>query len=280
MQGKTVVVTGATSGIGEVAAVELARRGARIVFVARNPLRRDMTLARLSVANDKAKHATYLADLSKLSEMKRVAKEIAAAEPKIDVLINNAGTLFAARETTPDGLELSFATNHMAYFVVTNLLLDRLKSTPGARIVSTSSDAHKSGKLNFDDLQSEKSFSGFRAYGTSKLCNILFTRELARRLEGTGVTANCLHPGFVATAFADNNDGLMGFIFGVLKKLAAITPEDGAKTIIYLASSPDVAGQSGGYYYKSAPATPSAAAQNDADAKRLWEVSTQIAGVG
>jgi NAD(P)-dependent dehydrogenase (short-subunit alcohol dehydrogenase family) len=280
MQGKTVVVTGATSGIGEVAAVELARRGARIVFVARNPLRRDRTLTRLSVANDKAKHAAYLADLSRLSEMKRVAGEIAAAEPRIDVLVNNAGTLFAARETTPDGLEMTFATNHMAYFVVTNLLLDRLKATPGARIVSTSSDAHKTGKLNFDDLQSEKSFSGFRAYGTSKLCNILFTRELARRLAGTGVTANCLHPGFVATGFADNNDGLMGFVFGIAKKLAAITPEDGAKTILYLASSPEVAGQSGGYYTKCAPATPSAAAQNDADAKRLWEISAKIAGVG
>ena len=280
MQGKTVVVTGATSGIGEVAAVELARQGARIVFIARNPLRRDTTLTRLSVANDKAKHAAYLADLSKLSEMKRVAGEIAAAEPRIDVLINNAGTLFAARETTPDGLELTFATNHMAYFVVTNLLLDRLKATPGARIVSTSSDAHKTGKLNFDDLQAEKSFSGFRAYGTSKLCNILFTRELARRLAGTGVTANCLHPGFVATGFAANNDGMTGFVFGVLKKMAAITPEDGAKTILYLASSPDVAGQSGGYYYKCAPITPTAAAQNDADAKRLWEVSAKIAGVG
>jgi NAD(P)-dependent dehydrogenase (short-subunit alcohol dehydrogenase family) len=243
-------------------------------------LRRDTTLARLSVANDKAKHTAYLADLSKLSEMKRVAGEIAAAESRIDVLINNACAVFTTRETTPDGLEMTFATNHMAYFVVTNLLLDKLKATPGARIVSTSSDAHKSGKLDFDDLQSEKSFAGFRAYGTSKLCNILFTRELARRLAGTGVTANCLHPGFVATGFGDNNDGLMGFGFGIAKKLAAITPEDGAKTILYLASSPDVAGQSGGYYYKCGPITPTAAAQNDADAKRLWEVSAKIAGVG
>ena len=280
MQGKTVVVTGATSGIGEVAAVELARRGARIVFVARNPLRRDTTLARLSVANDKAKHAAYLADISKLSEMKRVAGEIAAAEPRIDVLINNAGAVFGRRETTQDGLELTFATNHMAYFVVTNLLLANLKATPGARIVSTSSDAHKSGKLDFEDLQSEKKYSSFRAYGTSKLCNILFTRELARRLAGTGVTANCLHPGFVSTGFGDNNGGLMRFVFGALKKVAAITPDDGAKTIIYLASSPEVAGQSGFYYYKCAPLAPTAAAQNDADAKRLWEISAKIAGVG
>jgi len=280
MQGKTVVVTGATSGIGEVAALELARKGARIVFVARNPLRRDATLARLMVANDKAEHAAYLADLSRLSEMKRVAGEIAAAEPKIDVLINNAGAIFARRETTPDGLEMTFATNHLAYFVVTNLLLERLKAAPGARVVSTSSAAHKSGKLNFDDLQSEKSFSGFAAYGTSKLCNILFTRELARRLSGTGVTATCLHPSFVATRFGDNNEGLWAFGVAIAKRFGAISVEEGAKTIVYLASSPEVAGQSGGYYYKCAPETPSAAAQNDADAKRLWDVSAKIAGVG
>jgi len=280
MQGKTVVVTGATSGIGEVAALELARKGARIVFVARNPLRRDATLARLMVANDKAEHAAYLADLSRLSEMKRVAGEIAAAEPKIDVLINNAGAIFARRETTPDGLEMTFATNHLAYFVVTNLLLERLKAAPGARVVSTSSAAHKSGKLNFDDLQAEKSFSGFRAYGTSKLCNILFTRELARRLSGTGVTATCLHPSFVATRFGDNNEGLWAFGVAIAKRFGAISVEEGAKTIVYLASSPEVAGQSGGYYYKCAPETPSAAAQNDADAKRLWDVSAKIAGVG
>ena len=280
MQGKTVVVTGATSGIGEVAAIELARQGARIVFVARNQMRSDTMLTRLTIANDKVKHTAYVADLSRLADMKRVAGEIAAAEPKIDVLINNAGAVFNARETTADGLEMTFATNHLAYFVMTNLLLDRLKAASGARIVSTASDAHKSGKLNFDDLQSEKSFSGFRAYGTSKLCNILFTRELARRLAGTGVTANCLHPGFVATGFGDNNGGLMGFVLGIAKNVGAITPEDGAKTIIYLASSPDVAGQSGGYYYKCAPATPTAAAQSDADAKRLWEVSAKIAGVG
>lgn len=280
MQGKTVVVTGATSGIGEVAAVELARQGARIVFVARNPLRRDTTLARLSFANDKAEHTAYLADLSRLSEMKRVAGEIAAAEPKIDVLIDNAGALFAKREATADGLEMTFATNHLAYFVVTSLLLNNLKATPGARIVVTASDAHKSGKLNFDDLQSEKSYSAFRVYGTSKLCNILFTRELARRLAGTGVTANCLHPGFVATQFADNNDGLLPVVVGIAKRAAAIAPEEGAKTIIHLAASPQVAGKSGGYFYKCAPATPTAAAQNDADAKRLWEISAKISGVG
>jgi len=280
MQGKTVVITGATSGIGEVAAVELARMGARIVFVARSPFRSDTTMTRLSIANAGAKHVAYHADLSRLSEMKRVASEIAAAEPKIDVLINNAGAFFNTREKTPDGLEMTFALNHMAYFVVTNLLLDKLKATPGARIVSTASDAHKGAKLDFDDLQCEKKFSGFAVYSKSKLCNILFNRELARRLTGTGVTANCLHPGFVATRFGDNNDGVMGFGIGIIKKVGAITPDEGAKTLVYLASSPDVAGQSGGYYYKSAPATPTKEAQNDADAKRLWEISAKIAGMG
>jgi NAD(P)-dependent dehydrogenase (short-subunit alcohol dehydrogenase family) len=277
MKGKTVVVTGGTSGIGEVAAVELAQRGARIVLVARSRARADSIMAKLASANPAVQHTVHFADLSQLSEMKRVATEIAAAEPKIDVLINNAGAMFAKREVTADGLEMTFAVNHMAYFVVTAGLLDRLKATPGARAVSTASDAHKAGRLDFNDLQAEQRYSGFRVYGTSKLCNILFTRQLARRLEGTGVTAVCLHPGFVATRFADNNEGLLGFTFGLLKRLAAITPESGAKTIVHLASSPDVAGKGGTYWYKCAPTAPNAAAQNDADAKRLWEISERIA---
>jgi len=278
MKGKTVVITGGTSGIGEVAAEELARLGARIVVIARSPFRAEAVMARLGIANPDAKHAVYIADLSRLSEMKRVTGEIAAAEPAVDVLVNNAGAMFTRRETTADGLEMTFALNHLAYFVVTNLLLPKLKA--GARIVSTSSDAHKSGKLDLDDPQSAKAYSGMRAYGTSKLCNILFTRELARRIEGTGVTANCLHPGFVATRFGDNNDGFIGWGFAIAKKIAAITPEEGAKTIVYLAASPEAAGKSGGYYYKSALATPSAAARNDADARRLWEATARIAGVG
>ena len=280
MKGKTVVITGATSGIGEVAAVELARQGARIVFVARSPYRAEVLATRLGIANPDVKHAAHFADLSRISEMKRVAAEIAETEPRIDVLIDNAGAMFSKRDVTADGLEMTFATNHLAYFVITNLLLERLKATPGSRIVVTASDAHKSGKLDFNDLQSEKGYAAFRVYGTSKLCNILFTRELARRLEGTGVTANCLHPGFVATSFGDNNDGLLRFGIGIAKRLAALTPDEGGKTIVYLASSPDVAGKSGGYYHKCALATPTAAAQNDADAKRLWDVSAKITGIG
>ncbi|HEX4303074.1 MAG TPA: SDR family oxidoreductase [Rhizomicrobium sp.] len=281
MQNKTVVVTGGTSGIGEVAALNLAGQGARIVLIARDHARADATVAKLKAANPSAAHTVHIADLSALAGMKRAATEIAAAEPRIDVLVNNAGAVFLSREESTDGLEMTFATNHMAYFVVTNILLPNLKATPGARIVSTASDAHKAGRLDFDDLQSEKSYGAFRAYGTSKLCNILFTRELAKRLGGSGVTANCLHPGFVGTRFGQNNatnillKGLAGLImtFG-------LKPEDGAKTIIHLASSPDVATISGEYFYKCKVIEPSLAAQNDADAARLWDVSAQIAGFG
>ncbi len=281
MQSKTVVITGATSGIGEVAALRLASQGARIVMIARDRERAIATQARLKGANPAAEHRALYADLSSLSDMKRVAHEIADSESKIDVLVNNAGAVFLSRKVSPDGLEMTFATNHMAYFVLTNVLLDRLKATPGARIVSTASDAHRGGRIDFDDLQLEKSYGVARAYGTSKLMNILFTRELSRRLAGTGVTANCLHPGFVGTRFGANNarSGIMKLVHRALMSFG-ISPEEGAKTIVYLASSPDVAGKSGGYYYKNKIAEPTAAAQSDADAKRLWEVSAKIAGVG
>lgn len=274
MQGKTVVITGATSGIGEVAAIRLSEKGARIVAVARDKARADATLKKLKGTG----HAVHYADLSRLSEMKRVAGEIAAAEPNIDVLMNNAGALFNSRQLTEDGLEKTFAMNHMAYFVVTNLLLAHLK--PGARIVSTASDAHKGAKLNFDDLQSGKSYSGFPVYGKSKLANILFNRELARRIAGTGVTANCLHPGFVATRFGDQSGGIVSVAVRVAKPFGGISPEKGAETMIYLASSPDVENVSGEYFYKCKRATPTAEAQDDVSARRLWDVSVKLSGVG
>jgi NAD(P)-dependent dehydrogenase (short-subunit alcohol dehydrogenase family) len=281
MQGKTVVVTGGTSGIGEVAAFRLAGQGARIVLIARDPKRGDVTLSMLKQANPAADHKVHYGDLSSIADMKRVATEVANTEPRIDVLVNNAGAVFLSRQTSVDGLEMTFATNHMNYFVVTNILLDRLKATPGARIVSTASEAHKSGKLDFDDLQSAKSYSTFRVYGTSKLCNILFTRELARRVDGTGVTANCLHPGFVGTRLGQNN-ATNFFIKALARTIMTfgISPEEGAKTIIHLASSPDVATISGEYFYKCKVAEPSLAAQDGDAAKRLWDVSAKIAGVG
>jgi NAD(P)-dependent dehydrogenase (short-subunit alcohol dehydrogenase family) len=279
MRDKVVVITGATSGIGEVAADRLAQKGARIVFVARDRARGEEMRKHLRAIAGHAEHTVHYADLSRLSEMKRVAEAIAVTEPQIDVLINNAGALFTHRQMTDDGLERTFALNHMSYFVITNLLLDRLRDTPGARIVSTASDAHKGKRLRFDDLQSAHGYSGFAVYGRTKLMNILFTRELARRLAGSGVTANCLHPGFVSTRFGDQSGGFMSLAVRIAKNFA-ITPEQGAETIIYLASSPAVEGKSGGYYYKCQPDTPSRAAQNDADAARLWEISAKISGVG
>jgi NAD(P)-dependent dehydrogenase (short-subunit alcohol dehydrogenase family) len=275
MQGKTVVITGATSGIGEVAAIRLAEQGARIVFTARDPARADDTMAALKKANPGADHALHMADLSTLAEMKRVAGEL-AREPQIDVLINNAGALFNKRQETADGLEMTFALNHMAYFTVTNLLLAKLK--PGARIVTVASNAHRGAKLDFNDLQSRKGYIGFPVYARSKLCNILFNRELARRI-GSGITANALHPGFVATRFGDNSGGLMRTVLKVAKPIGAISPEEGAQTIIYLASSPHVPGVTGEYFYECKPTTPTAEARNDEDARKLWEISESIAGL-
>ena len=275
MQDKTVVITGATSGIGEVAAIRLAERGARIVHVARDRARAEATQVALRHANPAADHVFHIADLSLLSEMKRVAGEIVAAEPRIDVLIDNAGALFTARHETTDGLELTFALNHMGYFVITNLLLPNI--VDGGRIVAVASGAHRAAKLDLDDLQLRNGFGGWRAYANSKLCNILFTRALARRCP-RGITANCLHPGFVATRFADQSGGWTQRLAGFAKRLSAITPEEGAKTIIYLASSPDVAGTSGKYFCKCKVETPTAAGQNDANADRLWQLSEAIAG--
>lgn len=274
MQGKTVIITGATSGIGEVAAIRLAEQGARIVFTARDKARADATMAALRKANPVADHAVHMADLSTLAEMKRVGR-ILAQEPQIDVLVNNAGALFNKRQETADGLEMTFALNHMGYFVITNILLNRLG--PGARIVTVASNAHRGAKLKFDDLQSTRGYVGFPVYSKSKLANILFNRELARRAP-QGVTANALHPGFVATRFGDNSGGLMRTVLKVAKPIGAISPEEGARTIIYLASSPEVAGVTGEYFFECKPATPTAEARNDADARRLWEMSEAIAG--
>jgi NAD(P)-dependent dehydrogenase (short-subunit alcohol dehydrogenase family) len=279
MKGKTVVITGSTSGIGEVAAERLAEAGARIVLVARDKARGEATLTKLCGLTPGAGHTVHYGDLSRVSEMKRLAEGISAAEPKIDVLINNAGALFNTRKLTEDGLEYTFATNHVAYHVLTLGLRSSLLAAGKARVVSTASDAHKGAKLDFDDLQSAKGYSGFKIYGRSKLCNILWTRELARRWADTGITANCLHPGFVATRFGDQSGGLLQPVVGIAKTFA-ITPQKGAETIVYLASSPDVEGVSGGYFYKCRPATPSREAQDDAAAKRLWEETAKLTGVG
>jgi len=278
MQGKVVVITGATSGIGQIAAERLAGMGARMVLVARDKARGEAALARLRTANPSANHTIHYADLSSVADTKRVAAEIAAAEPRIDVLINNAGAVFSSRQVTPDGLEMTFATNHMAYWIMTHGLRERLVASKPSRVVSTASDAHKGQSLDLDDLQATKSYSAFKVYGRSKLANILFTRALARRTEKAGVTANCLHPGFVATRFGDRSGGLLSIVIRVAK-MFAITPEKGAETIVYLASSPDVAEVSGQYFYQSRPATPTKQALDDATGEKLWEITKKLAGV-
>jgi len=288
MKGKVVVITGATSGIGQVAAEKLAAMGARIVQVARDRERGKAAMARLNQVAPGISHSIYYADLLRLSEMKRVAAEIAQVEPRIDVLINNAGAMFGTRQLTEDGLERTFALNHMSYFMMTQGLLDRLAASAPARVVNTASDAHTSGTVDFDDLQSEKAYRpslwdglryggpAFKVYASSKLMNILYTRELARKFAGTGVTANSLHPGFVATRFGDQTGGLIGFGIGIAKRFA-LTPEQGAETLVYLASSPEVAAVTGEYFHKCRPATPSREAQDDAKAQRLWIETSKIA---
>jgi NAD(P)-dependent dehydrogenase (short-subunit alcohol dehydrogenase family) len=248
-------------------------------MVARDRARAEETLKRLREVGPGAAHRVHYADLSLMADVKKVGAEIAAAEPRIDVLVNNAGSMFGGRLLTPEGLERTFALNHMSYFVLTHYLRGSLMAAAPARIVNTASNAHLRATLDFGDLQTKNGYMPTLAYGRSKLCNILFTRELARRLAGSGVTANCLHPGFVATNFGQRDAGLFGWGLR-LAMLFAARPEPGADTIIHLAGSPAVEGVSGRYFYNSRETTPSAAAQDDAVAERLWRESEKIAGLG
>ena len=275
MQGKIVAATGATSGIGAKAVEALARQGARIVLVAREPTRAEATLARLEAVAPGLRHRAYLADLSLMREASRVGAQIAAAEPRIDVLLNNAGAIFGDRRVTEEGLERTFALNHMSYFIMTARLAGALKAAAQGRVVSTASRAHRGARLDFDDLQSERGFTGWGAYQRSKLANILFTRELARRWAGDGVTANCLHPGVVASRFADEAGGWTARGFSLVKRFA-LSPERGADTIVHLAHSPEVADISGEYFAKRKIEACSGAARNGYAARRLWEISEDL----
>jgi retinol dehydrogenase-12 len=275
MQGKTVVITGATTGIGRAAAEELARQGARIVFTARDAAKAGATLARLKAIGPGTQHDWVLADLTTIAAMKACGGALAAKAPRIDVLANNAGAIFDHREVTADGLEKTFAVNHMAYFVVTEVLGPNL--APRARIVSTASGAHAAGRLDFADLQSERRFSAMTAYGTSKLCNILWTCALSRRLASSGVTANCFHPGGVNTGFADNTTGLVRTLMGLVKPFM-LTPQKGADTLVWLASASEIGGRTGGYWAKRKLVQPSAAARDPDNVARLWAESARIAG--
>jgi len=278
LDGKTCVITGATSGIGLATAEKLVLAGAKLVLVGRDKEKGDAAVARLRTLRPDAEIALLYADLSRLAAVRALAAEL-AARGRIDVLLNNAGAIFRRRFVSEDGFELTFALNHMAYYVLTRLLLAKLEASAPARIVNVSSTAHYGGAIDFDDLQMERAFDGWHAYRRSKLCNILFTRELARRLSGTGVTANCLHPGFVASRFGDNTDGLFRAILALGKRMIAISPERGAETSAYLASSPEVASVSGAYFDKCRVKTPSAAARDDDAARRLWRESARLAGL-
>jgi retinol dehydrogenase-12 len=273
MTGKRCIITGASRGIGRATAIALAAQGADVVLVVRDQTRGDAVAKEIRDAGGKAD--VLVADLSSQVEVRRLADEIRKRYDRIDVLLNNAGVILTDRQTTKDGLEATFATNHIAYFLLTTLLLDVLEKSAPSRIINVASDAHKGARLDFDDLQSARSYSGMRVYARSKLANILFTNELAKRIEAKGVTANSLHPGVIASNFGTNNGGVFGFVLSLARPFFA-TPEDGAKTSIYLASSPDVANVSGKYFKKSHAILPSKAAQDADSAAKLWRASEEI----
>lgn len=282
LQGKIVMVTGATNGVGEISAYELARKGAHIVVVGRNPAKCDRVVEKIKAEGNSAE--SMVADLSSMDQVRDLATMFLAKHDRLHVLMNNAGAFFVNRKESVDGYEMTFALNHLNYFLLTNLLLDTIIRTGEqdgeARIVNVSSNAHYGARgIDFDNLQLENGFSGWGAYNRSKLMNVMFTYELARRLEGTNVTANVLHPGFVRTGFARNNDGLIAWGTKVIQNLFAKSPEDGARTQIYLASSPAVQGVSGQYFEESKPKESNKASQDVAAQKRLWEVSEQLTGL-
>ncbi|SIN93469.1 NAD(P)-dependent dehydrogenase, short-chain alcohol dehydrogenase family [Singulisphaera sp. GP187] len=276
MAGKVCLVTGATSGIGEITARALAEQGANLTIVGRSQERCIATLDRIRRSSLDADVDFILADLSSQESIRHLAALFRERKSRLDLLINNAGALFFERHESVDGIELTFALNHLAYFQLTILLLDLLLASPPSRVVNVASEAHRSaGKIPFDDLEGRKRYRGFRAYAQSKLANLLFTFELARRLEGTHVTANALHPGLVATnIFAGN--GIPGWLLRRGASLFAISPEKGAETSIYLGSSPEVSEVSGRYFYRQKPIASSRASHDPEVAGKLWERSAEL----
>jgi NAD(P)-dependent dehydrogenase (short-subunit alcohol dehydrogenase family) len=275
MRGRVCLVTGATSGIGQVTAGALVRRGATVLFVARERDRAEQTLAAIKQQTPGADVDYLLADLTSQAQVRRLADEVRARHDQLHVLVNNAGAVFTQRFVTVDGIEKTFALNHLAPFLLTNLLLDTLQASAPARVVTVSSMAHRGVSIPFDDLNQTHAYRAWTVYGQSKLANILFTYELARRLEGTGVTANTLHPGFVASGFNKNNGPVMAFAM-TLARPFAISIERGAQTSIYLATSPEVVDISGRYFVNSKPATSSPQSNDEAAQHRLWEVSERL----
>jgi retinol dehydrogenase-14 len=279
MRGSTVLVTGGTGGIGLATASGLAGLGARVGIVGRDPGRAADAADEIRRSAPGARVDTFVADLSSQSEVRRLADEVLASYPRLDVLVNNVGGYWAHRHVTADGLEHTFALNHLAPFLLTHLLRGLLVTSAPARVVTVSSGAQSMGRIDFDDLQGERDYDGQRAYNQSKLANVLFTYELARRLEGTGVTANVLHPGVVRTRFGQEDSGRwMRLLLPVVRPFLK-SPERGARTSVHLASAPELAGVSGRYFANSAPRKSSARSYDAQVATRLWETSAELTGL-
>ena len=277
MGGKVALVTGGTSGIGKATATALAAMGADVVVVGRNRERGERAAAEIR-AQTGGRVDLALADLSSRAEVRALAEEFRRRYDRLDVLVNNAGLVQSERTETVDGLETTFAINHLAPFLLTNLLQDMLEESAPSRVVTVSSEAERWGNIDFDDLQSRKKYRGFPVYGMTKLANILFTYELAERLKGTGVTATCMHPGAVNTRFGTDNSGPFTILFRAFKPFMR-TPEQGADTLIWLASSPDVKGVSGRYYSDRKPIEPKKIASDPGARRRLWVESERLTGL-
>lgn len=277
MRGQTVVVTGGTQGIGFEAAKEMAARGAKVFITARDAGRGEKARQAIAAHAGHDDVEVVAVDFASIASIRRGAADLRSRTSRIDVLLNNAGAVFTDRAESVDGLELTFATNHIGYFLWTRELLDVLKGSAPARVVNVTSLVHKMAMgVSFDDLERRRGYTGFAVYAETKLMNILFTHELARRLKGTGVTVNCLHPGVIASGFGTNNQGLLGFATRSLGKYVLSTPEKGARTSIYVCTSPDLAGVSGRYFASCRESRPSKAARDDAAAIRLWELSERV----
>jgi NAD(P)-dependent dehydrogenase (short-subunit alcohol dehydrogenase family) len=277
MQGKVCIVTGANSGIGKATSLGLAQMGATVVMVCRDRTKGEEAQNEIKTKSGNDAIDLLLAELSSQDSIRQLVENFQQHYKQLEVLINNAGGVNLSRRETLDGLEMTFALNYLAPFLLTNLLLDKLKASAPARIVNVSSESHESGYIKMDDLQLEKKYRLMRAYGQSKLALVLFTYELARRLQGTGVTANCLHPGFVATNIGQSGVGRVGrSIVKLIFSSLGISPEEGAKTSIYLVSSPDIEGVTGKYFVKSIPVRSAPISYDESLQRQLWEESAKL----
>jgi NAD(P)-dependent dehydrogenase (short-subunit alcohol dehydrogenase family) len=278
LRDKVCLITGPTQGIGRAATLAIAKLSPKLVLVVRDPVRGAELADEIRAAGN-PNVELLIGDLSKQADVRRIASEFLARHDRLHLLVNNAGAIFMQRQLSSDGLEMTFALNHLGYFLLTNLLRDVLVKSAPARIVNVASRAHVRGTIAFDDLQAERSFGGWSAYSQSKLANILFTRELSRRLQGTGVTCNCLHPGVVSTGFGKNDSGWMRWAVKIAAPFLR-TPEQGAATTVFLAQSPAVEGVTGKYFSDCKEIEPSKEARDAEVAQRLWEVSEQLTGLG